>query len=85
LFAEANELVVLANDLGCAFGEVEGEGGLVGAEVIDVEDELLRKVFRGSPDDPADTWVDETILRSRLGKGSAPRVEVRDSPYVQKH
>lgn len=40
LFAEANELVVLRYDLGGAAGEVEGEGGLVCAEVVYVEDEL---------------------------------------------
>ena len=31
--AEADELVVLADDLAGAFGEVEGERGLVGAEL----------------------------------------------------
>jgi hypothetical protein len=31
VLAEADELVVLADDLGGAFGEVEGEGGLVSA------------------------------------------------------
>jgi hypothetical protein len=61
VLAEADELVVLADDLGGAFGEVEGEGGLVGAEVVDVEDEFLGEVFGGAPDDPAYTWVDESI------------------------
>lgn len=42
LLAEADELVVLADDLGGAAGEVEGEGGLVGTEVVDVEDEFCR-------------------------------------------
>ena len=42
LLAQTNHLVVLANDLGGAFGEVEREGGLVGSEVVDVEDEFLR-------------------------------------------
>lgn len=37
-FAEADELVVLADDLGGTFGEVEGEGGLFSAKVVDVED-----------------------------------------------
>ena len=60
--AEADELVVLADDLGGAFGEVEGEGGLVGAEVVDVEDEVLWKVFGGSPDDPANAGVDKAVL-----------------------
>jgi len=47
--------------LGGAFGEVEGEGGLVCAEVVDVEDQLLGEVFWGSPDDPTYTWVDEAV------------------------
>jgi hypothetical protein len=38
MLAEADQLVVLADDLRGAFGEVEREGGLVGAEVVDVED-----------------------------------------------
>lgn len=54
-------MVVLADDLGGAFGEVEGEGGLVGAEVVDVEDELLGEVFWGTPDDPPDTGIYEAI------------------------
>ena len=37
VLAETNHLVVLANDLGGAFGKVEGERGLIGAKVIDVE------------------------------------------------
>ena len=41
MLAEADHLVILAKDLRGAFGEVEGEGGLVGAEVVDVEDKLL--------------------------------------------
>jgi hypothetical protein len=60
--AEADELVVLADDLGCAAREVKGKGGLVGAEVVDVEDEFLRKVFGVAPDDPADAGVDEAVL-----------------------
>lgn len=62
LLAEADELVVLADDLGGALGEVEGEGGLLGAEVVDVEDEVLGEVLVGAPDDPANTGVDEAIL-----------------------
>jgi hypothetical protein len=61
VLSEADELVVLANDLGSTLGEIESEGGLVGTEVIDVEDELLGEVFRGTPDDPAYTWVDEAV------------------------
>lgn len=62
LLAEADELVVLADDLGGALGEVEREGGLLGAEVVDVEDEVLGEVLVRAPDDPANTGVDEAVL-----------------------
>jgi hypothetical protein len=61
VLAQADQLVVLADDLGGTLGEVEGEGRLVGSEVVDVEDELLGEVFGGSPDDPANTGVDEAV------------------------
>ena len=41
LLSQADHLVVLSDDLGGALGEVEGEGCLVCAEVVDVEDEFL--------------------------------------------
>jgi hypothetical protein len=65
LFAEADELVVLADDLGGALGEVERKGGLLGAEIVDVEDEVLGEVFVRAPDDPADAGVDEAVLSGR--------------------
>ena len=55
---EADHLVVLADDMGGAFGEVEREGRLVRAEIVDVEYEFLGEEFRGAPDDPADAGVD---------------------------
>jgi len=55
-------LVILADDLGGAFGEVEGEGGLVGAGVVDVEDEFFGQVFGRAPDYPAYAWVDEAVF-----------------------
>ena len=61
VLAEADQLVVLADDLGGALGEVEGEGGLVCAEVVDIEDKLLGEVFWGAPDDPAYAGVDEAV------------------------
>jgi len=60
------KLVVLANDLSCALGEVESERCLVRTEVVDVENELLGKVLRVPPDDPTDTGVNKAIL-GRLG------------------
>ena len=76
MLAEADHLVVLANDLGRAFGEVEGEGGLVGAEVVNVENELLGEVLWGAPDDPAYAGIDLCYLLAyadgvRTGKGKA--------------
>ena len=75
MLAQADQLVVLADDLGRALGEVQRKGGLVGTKVVDVEDELLRQVFRGSPDDPANTRVDEAvpISISMLGNGEGAR------------
>jgi hypothetical protein len=61
MLSEADELVVLSNDLGCALGEIEGEGGLVSTEIVDIEDEFFGEVFGCTPDDPAYTWVDEAV------------------------
>jgi hypothetical protein len=61
MLSEADQLVVLADDLGRAFGEVESEGGLVGAEVVDVEDKFFGEVFGGAPDDPAYTGINEAV------------------------
>ena len=55
---KADQLVILAYNLGGTLGEVEGEGSLVSAEVVDVEDEFLRKELGRTPDDPTDTRVD---------------------------
>ena len=62
MLAQTDHLVVLTDDLRGAFGKVEGEGGLICTEVVNVEDELFGKIFRGTPDDPANAGVD---LRSR--------------------
>ena len=62
MLAKTDHLVILTDDLRGAFGKVEGEGGLICTEVVNVEDELFGEIFRGSPDDPADARVD---LRSR--------------------
>ena len=62
MFPETDHLVVLPNDLGSSLGEVEGEGSLIGPQVVDVEDEFFGEVFRGAPDDPADARVDEAVF-----------------------
>lgn len=66
VLSEADELVVLGDDLGGSLGEVECEGGLICAEVVDVEDKLLGEVFRGAPDDPTHTWVHEAVPGTKL-------------------
>ena len=57
MLAETDELIVLSDDLGGAFGKVESERRLVCTEVVDVEDELFGEVFWFTPDDPAYTGV----------------------------
>lgn len=56
--SKTDELVVLADNLRGTTGEVEGERGLVSAEVVDVEDELLGEVLGVTPDAPTNTGVD---------------------------
>lgn len=65
MLAKSDHLVVLRDDVRCTFGKVEGEGSLVSTEVVDVEDELLGKIFWRSPDDPTNTGVDQTIFVAR--------------------
>ncbi len=67
VLTETDHLVVLANDLGSALGEIEGERGLVSTEIVDVEDKFFGKVFGRAPDDPADTRID----LNRLAKVSS--------------
>jgi hypothetical protein len=65
MLAQADQLVVLAQDLGGTTGEVEGERSLIGAKVVDVEDQLGREVLGITPDTPTNTGVDEAILVTR--------------------
>lgn len=58
MLAKTDHLVILTDDLRGAFGKVEGEGGLICTEVVNVEDELFGEIFRGSPDDPANAGID---------------------------
>lgn len=60
--SEADELVVLRDDLAGALAEVERERGLVGAEVVDVEDELFGEVLWVAPHHPADTGVHKPVF-----------------------
>lgn len=54
---ETNHLVVLTDNLRSTFGEVKCETSLVRSKIVDVEDQLLGKIFRGTPHNPADTRV----------------------------
>ena len=62
--AEVDEEEVLGDDLGAGAGEVEGVGFLGAAEVVELEDEVFGQVGLVSPDDPADSCVDESELVS---------------------
>lgn len=62
LLPETDELVVLTDDLAGPLGEVEREGRLVCAEVVDVEHKLLREELGGPPDHPADPGVYQSVL-----------------------
>lgn len=44
LFAQSDELVVLPNNLACSAGEVQSKRGLVSSQVVDVEDELCKRL-----------------------------------------
>lgn len=51
--SQTDQLVVLTDDLRSTFGEVQGKRSLVGAEVVDVENQFLGKEFRRAPNAPA--------------------------------
>jgi len=74
-------LTYLADDLGGTLGEVQGEGCLIGAEIIDVEDELCGKVFVRAPYHPADSRINLVDQSQRyaypLGKQRS-----RTKPYL---
>ena len=44
------------------FGKVEGKGGLIGTEIVNMENEFLWQVLLASPDNPTNTSIDQTIL-----------------------
>ena len=63
--SQPDQLVVLSDNLTRAARKIESEGSLIGAEVVDVEDEFLRQVGWISPDDPTDAWVYKAVLVAR--------------------
>ena len=60
--AEMNQIVVLGDDLCSWTGEVQCVGLFSAAKVVQLEDEVLGQVGFVTPDDPANTSVDETEL-----------------------
>jgi len=66
LLSQADQLIILTNNLRCTLGEVECEGSLVGAEVVDVEDEFLREVLGRTPQNPTNTRIDKAVLLGKL-------------------
>lgn len=65
VLAQADQLVVLAQNLGSTSREVESKRSLISTEVVDVEDQLGREVLGVAPDAPTNTGVDETVLVAR--------------------
>ncbi len=61
-FAEAQEVVILADNFSTGAGKVERERGHVAAEVIHVEDQFLGKVVLFAPKRPADAQRGQTKL-----------------------
>lgn len=62
MLAETDHLVILADYLGCTLREIEGEGGLICTEVVDVEHEFLGEVFGRAPDHPTNARVNLDAL-----------------------
>lgn len=60
--AEVDQVVVLDDDLRAGAGEVEREGLLGAAEVVEFEDEVLGEEGLVAPDDPADAGGDEAVF-----------------------
>lgn len=44
------------------FGEVESEGGLIGAKIVDMEDKFIRQIRLVSPHNPTDSSVNQTVF-----------------------
>lgn len=63
-----HKLVVLSQNLHRTLTEVEGEGSLVGTEVVDVEDEGVVEVGFGSPDGPSDSGVGQAVSVNQNNK-----------------
>lgn len=58
----------MSDDLHGRFGEVEGEGDLRGAEVVDGEEDFVWEEGFGTPEGPADAGIGETGERREVSK-----------------
>ena len=83
VLAQADQLVVLAQNLGSTTREIESKGSLVSTKVVDVEDQLSRQVLGVTPDAPTDTGVDQTVLVARnVDRDDLLETEVPDEVRV---
>lgn len=57
-------LIVLGNDHGGAPGEVEGEAGLVAAQVLSPENHALGQILLAAPDGPANAGIHQAVPAS---------------------
>ena len=64
LEAETQEVVVLGDDLAGRAREIDLEDGHIAAQVIHLEDQVIRQVRVLAPDDPADTQRRQAELMS---------------------
>src|SRR5210317_285092 len=72
---QAQEIVILGNDLSAGAGEVQGEGRHVAAQVVDPEDQVVGQVFLVAEDAPADTERGQ----SELVAGGVDRLDPRQA------
>ena len=68
--AEAQEVVVLSNDLAGASGKVDGHSRHLAAQIADAENQFLRKIFLIFPHDPAHARIGQPVLVSGCGDGN---------------
>ena len=73
LESQVHEVEVLSDDRVRRAGEVQRERVLDGAEVVELEDEVLREVLLGPPDDPSYADIGQSELVARGVNGNDAR------------
>jgi hypothetical protein len=68
-----DEIEILSNDLGARTRKVQCIGFFGATKVVQLEDKVLREICFVSPDDPANTGVDEAELVARSVDRFNPR------------